>query len=87
MYQNAAFSDDISEIQSFLDHGDYSLAVRRLLDKSLDAGDEQMIKEAIACSKIFNSQQQKNISDDFIEKAGELLRRLSEDTAVFQSDF
>jgi ABC-2 type transport system ATP-binding protein len=84
MYQNTAVSDEISEIQSFLDHQDHSLAVRRLLDKSLDSGDEQLIKEAIDCSRLFNNLQPGSSPEEFIEKARQLLHKLSVDNAVFQ---
>ena len=85
MYQSAAVSDDISEIQSFIIHKDYSLAVRRLLDKSLDVGDEYLIKEAIACSRTFNNIQQENSDIEFVRMATQLLNKLSVDSASFQS--
>jgi ABC-2 type transport system ATP-binding protein len=85
MYQNAAVSDDISEIQSFLNHKDYSLAVRRLLDKSLDVGNESLIEEAIDCSRAFNNlQQQADMPGDFVQKATQLLQKLPANSTVFQ---
>ena len=41
------------EIASYLSHHDYSLAVRRMLDFSMDTGDEKLIHESIAWSKSY----------------------------------
>jgi ABC-2 type transport system ATP-binding protein len=43
-----------SEILSFLEHGDTSLAVRRLLDLTLDTADKGLMREAIQISKAYH---------------------------------
>lgn len=45
------------EIQSFLDYHDYSLAVRRLLDMCLDSGNDELLREAIALSRLYRTYQ------------------------------
>ena len=46
--------DRIGEIRSFLSHRDYSLARRRMLDLSLDAGDDALLNSVIRLSKTYN---------------------------------
>jgi ABC-2 type transport system ATP-binding protein len=70
----------ISEIQSFLDHQDYSLAVRRILDTSLDTGNKVLLREAILWSKTYNSHKtsakDEKLPDTFFSQASSLLQRL-----------
>lgn len=47
------YNDPVQEIKSYLKHNDYSLAVRRTLDISLDSGDNNLIKKAIDWSREF----------------------------------
>lgn len=66
------------EIRSFLEYGDYSLAIRRLLDMCLDSGDENLLREAISIS----AQYRQSTNDTAIqptairEAASALLTRL-----------
>lgn len=43
----------LEEIKSYLDHRDYVLVIRRLLDFSLDTNDPSIIRDAIALSKAY----------------------------------
>lgn len=45
----------LQEIKSYLDHRDYILANRRLLDFSLDTNEPELIREAIAVSKAYRA--------------------------------
>lgn len=42
-----------AEISGYLQHQDYSLALRRLLDICFDTGDAQLLEEAIALSRLY----------------------------------
>jgi ABC-2 type transport system ATP-binding protein len=44
-----------SEIHSYLQHGDISLAVRRMLDLALDSSDKELMREAIRISREFHA--------------------------------
>jgi ABC-2 type transport system ATP-binding protein len=63
-----------SEIRSFLDHGDDSLAMRRLLDYSLEINQVDLLREAISISRVFH-QSPKNI--DLKSLADALLEKLN----------
>src|SRR6187551_3664381 len=69
-----------SEIQSFLQHGDTSLAIRRLLDLTLDTADQQLIRDAIQISKAYHvlpEAESQKISDEKVEQlALELLSKI-----------
>lgn len=43
------------EIKSYLDHHDYSLVIRRLLDFSLDTNEPAIIRESVALSKAYRT--------------------------------
>ena len=73
----------IDEIQSFLDHRDYSLAVRRTLDSCLDSGNALLLKEAIAWSKIYHAHQKGALPDTFFSQAATLLEKLKNVSADF----
>ncbi len=45
------------EIHGFLHYHDYSLAIRRLLDICLDSGNDDLLKEAIALSRLYRTYQ------------------------------
>lgn len=45
----------LQEIKSYLDHRDYVLVIRRLLDFSLDTNEPDIIREAIALSKMYRA--------------------------------
>ncbi len=69
-----------SEIQSFFDHGDTSLAVRRLLDLTLDTADQQLMHEAIRISKAYHvlpeSGTEKLSDENVAREAQELLNKI-----------
>jgi len=46
----------IEEIQSFLTHGDISLAARRMLDLALDTSNEDLIRQSITWSRKYRDQ-------------------------------
>lgn len=54
-----------AEIKSFLEHGDDSLAIRRLLDYSLEINHLDLLKEAISISKFYHQSRLEN-SDPLI---------------------
>ena len=60
-----------AEIAAHLQHNDISLAVRRMLDLTLDIGNEQLIKEAINWSKNFHTSHNegKQPGEDFYDRA------------------
>lgn len=68
------------EIASCLSHHDYSLAVRRMLDFSMDTGDEKLMYASIAWSRTYRMHvkdgQQKALPDSFFSTAEELLAAL-----------
>lgn len=63
----------LSEIRSFLSHGDHSLAVRRLLDTALDSGDAALLQESIDLSKHFRAG-----ATDFETRSLQLLEKLAQ---------
>lgn len=70
----------ITEIQSFLSHADYSLAVRRMLDITLDCGDNALLTKCIHWSKNYNTyvaaNNKEGIPPDFFKDADQLLQQL-----------
>ncbi len=71
-----------SEIASYLAHHDYSLAVRRMLDFSMDTGDEKLMYDSIVWSKTYRRHQNegsdKQVPETFLESGQNLLARLQE---------
>ncbi len=67
----------INEIEGYLKHGDYDVAVRRTLDMALDTGDDALIKNALSWSKAYhiyaNDKVDKAIPTNFLEQANQLL--------------
>jgi ABC-2 type transport system ATP-binding protein len=55
------------EIRSFLGYHDYSLAIRRLLDICLDSGNEQLLRESIALSRMHRSFNTEDSNDELPE--------------------
>ena len=51
-----------AEIKSFLEHGDDSLAIRRLLDYSLEINQTDLLKKAISISKNYHQSRIENDS-------------------------
>ena len=82
-------SDRLSEISSYLHHQDYSLAVRRLLDISLDIHKPELILKAIALSEYYNGEVKGKDSADsinaFLAKAKELLQMMSSERLILHS--
>lgn len=66
----------IDEIQSFLSHKDYSLAVRRTLDTCLDSGNASLLRDAISWSRMYHSHQKDALPDVFFSQATVLLDKL-----------
>ncbi|CAN5918315.1 hypothetical protein BH11BAC7_BH11BAC7_08150 [soil metagenome] len=68
------------EIQTFFEHGDTSLAVRRLLDLTLDTADQQLMREAIRISKAYHvlpdSGIEKLSDENVARQAQELLNKI-----------
>ncbi len=54
-----------AEIKSFLEHGDDSLAIRRLLDYSLEINHLDLLKDAISISKLYHQSRLEN-SDSLV---------------------
>lgn len=70
----------INEIRSYLEHHDLSLARRRLLDLTLDAGNKNILQQAISWSKRYSLQLQdieaSVVDTDFYTEAQHLLQQL-----------
>lgn len=77
----------VSEISSYFQHQDYSLAVRRLLDVCLDINKAELIKKAIGLSKIYHRdvRDKKEASAEFINVANELIQQVSSENIVSPS--
>lgn len=71
----------VSEIAEYLKHGDYAVAVRRTLDLCLDTGNDSLLENAINWSKEYheneNSKSGKNIPDNFVAAAENILKEAS----------
>ncbi len=73
----------IAEIQSYLQHNDHSLAVRRILDASLDTADLPLLKEAIQFSRLYRQYKDAGLPPAFFEFANTLLNRIDHVTERF----
>ena len=73
----------IAEIQSYLQHNDHSLAVRRILDASLDTADITLLKEAIQFSQAYRQYKETTIPPSFFESANTLLNKINNATERF----
>lgn len=73
----------IAEIQSYLQHNDHSLAVRRILDASLDTADLSLLKEAIQFSRLYRQYKDAGLPPAFFESANNLLNRIDQTTERF----
>lgn len=67
----------IAEIQSYLQHHDHSLAVRRILDASLDTADLSLLKESIQVSQSYRQYKETTLPASFFESANSLLSKLN----------
>src|ERR1044072_3227779 len=66
----------IAEIQSYLQHNDHSLAVRRILDASLDTADLSLLQEAIQVSQLYRQYKEAGLPPAFFETANNLLNKI-----------
>jgi ABC-2 type transport system ATP-binding protein len=73
----------IAEIQSYLQHNDHSLAVRRMLDASLDTADLSLLREAIQVSQTYRQYKQAELPATFFESANSLLNKINNVTERF----
>jgi ABC-2 type transport system ATP-binding protein len=73
----------IAEIQSYLQHHDHSLAVRRILDASLDTADMSLLKEAIQVSQTYRQHKETTLPPAFFESANNLLNKINHFTQQF----
>jgi ABC-2 type transport system ATP-binding protein len=67
----------IAEIQSYLLHNDHSLAVRRILDASLDTANMALLKEAIQVSQQYRQNKEARLPATFFESAQALLDKIN----------
>lgn len=69
------------EISSYIQHNDYSLAVRRMLDLCLDTGEEHLLRKSIQWSRDFHAHQKQfgseQVSGAFLQDAQSLLEELN----------
>ena len=76
----------VSEISSYLQHQDHSLAVRRLLDACLDINKPELVQKAIELSRIYYRQKDNEQgSPEFINAANDLLKEVSSETMITPS--
>jgi ABC-2 type transport system ATP-binding protein len=68
----------IAEIQSYLLHNDLSLAVRRILDASLDTANILLLKKSIAFSQAYRQYEKTAIPATFFESANNLLNKIND---------
>ena len=74
----------VTEIQAYLHHQDYSLAVRRLLDISLDTDKPEIIRHAIQISRDYNQAIKRGEKETAIQELGrsanEILKEIQNQT-------
>ncbi len=78
--------DRISEIESYLQHRDYNLAIRRMLDLAFDAGNEELLRQTITWSRSFRQFHQGDYSEPstaFMENAVIILQELRQTNSSF----
>lgn len=77
----------IAEIHSYLQHNDHSLAVRRILDASLDTADISLLKEAIEFSRSYRLYSKEELPPIFFDSARGLLDKIdrTSDRFTYQS--
>ena len=76
-----------SEISSYFQHEDYSLAIRRLLDVCLDINKPALIQKAIDLSKTYHRtvKDKQGTSTEFLNTANELIQQISSETITSSS--
>jgi ABC-2 type transport system ATP-binding protein len=76
----------VSEIASYFQHQDYSLAVRRLLDVCLDIDKPGLVRKAIDLSKKYHQYEKANKSNvagtDFLSAANELIQQVNAENII-----
>lgn len=74
----------VAEISSYLEHQDYSLAVRRLLDISLDINKPELVRKAIELSRAYTRvvKDKQESSTEFINAANELIQEISSENLI-----
>jgi ABC-2 type transport system ATP-binding protein len=77
----------VSEISSYFQHEDYSLAIRRLLDVCLDINKPALIQKAIDLSKMYHRtvKDKQERSTEFLNAANELIQQISSETITSPS--
>lgn len=77
----------IAEIHSYLQHNDHSLAVRRILDASLDTAEISLLKEAIEFSRSYRLYSKEELPPAFFDSARNLLDKIdrTSDRFTYQS--
>jgi ABC-2 type transport system ATP-binding protein len=73
----------IAEIQSYLRHNDHSLAIRRILDASLDTADISLLKESIRVSQLSRQYKASGLPAAFFDQANNLLDAIGRATERF----
>src|SRR5688572_31821453 len=87
MPTNSPMHTRIAEIQSYLQHNDHSLAVRRILDASLDTADLSLLKEAIQVSQTYRQHKEEaTLPAAFFDSAHALLDKISAVTEKFTQE-
>ncbi len=87
MPTNSPMHTRIAEIQSYLQHNDHSLAVRRILDASLDTADLSLLKEAIQVSQTYRQHKEDTtLPAAFFDSAHALLDKISTVTEKFTQE-
>ena len=74
----------VAEISSYLQHQDYSLAVRRLLDVCLDINKPELVRKAIDLSRVYNRvvKDKQESPSEFINHANELIQQISSENLI-----
>src|SRR5688572_19928845 len=87
MPTNSPMHTRIAEIHSYLQHNDHSLAVRRILDASLDTADISLLKEAIEFSRSYRLYSKEELPPAFFDSARTLLDKIdrTSDRFTYQS--
>jgi len=77
-----------NEISSYFQHGDHSLALRRLLDASYDSGNAALMRKAISLSQSFrtNTGDDSSVKTRFADEADLLVAELQNEIPGFSSD-
>jgi len=77
----------VSEISSYFQHEDYSLAIRRLLDVCFDINKPALIQKAIDLSKIYHRtvKDKQGRLTEFLNAANELIQQISSETITSPS--